>query len=305
MPQTPLTAIIITHQEEKNLPECLRSIAGWTREIIIVDSGSTDRTKEIADKFGARWVTHPFETHSKQWKWTLENVPIATDWVFGFDADQRITPELRDEIVSLFTSRPEELATFDGFFVRRRQVFRGKWIRHGAYYPIRQLLMYRLAKAHVDTADFVDHHITVHGNLGNLKHDMVESNRKEEDISFWIDKHNRYAVLQAREELRRRRGEVAWQVRPRLFGTPDQQKVWLKDRWSHLPLYVRPFIYYFYRYFVRLGFLDGKQGFLFHFLQAFWYRLLVDINLDQLMTEEKKQAKIEARQQAGGPPMPV
>ncbi len=291
MPPVPLTAIVVTHNEEKNLPECLESIAGWAREIIIVDSGSTDRTKEIADQFGARWVVHPFETHSQQWKWTLENVPIETEWVFGLDADQRITPELREEIVSLFTTRQDELAKHDGFFVRRRQVFRGKWIRHGAYYPIYQLLMYRVARARVDAADFVDHHITVEGTLGKLKKDMIESNRKEEDISFWIDKHNHYAVLQAKEEFRRRSGGGPPQGRATRFGKPDQRIVWLKERWSHLPLYGRPFIYYFYRYFIRLGFLDGKQGFIFHFLQAFWYRLLVDINLDQLISESRKEAQ--------------
>ena len=110
---------------------------------------------------------------------------------------------------------------------------------------------------------------------------MIEENHNEDDIGAWIAKHNRYAQLQAREEMSR--------VPPagRFFGSPDDRVRWLKRAWARQPLYVRPFLYFFYRYFIRLGILDGKQGLIFHFMQALWYRLLVDVNIAQLRAESK------------------
>jgi hypothetical protein len=138
----------------------------------------------------------------------------------------------------------------------------------------------------------VDHHFRVHGETVLVPHDIVEDNRNEASIAAWTAKHNRYASLQAREELARLRAPLAPGLRPSLFGSPDQRVLWLKRRWASLPLYWRPVLYFLYRYVVRLGFLDGKQGFIFHVLQGFWYRLLVDINLDEL-----RQAGASAREQ--------
>jgi hypothetical protein len=145
--------------------------------------------------------------------------------------------------------------------------------------------MLKLVRHHrswCDERELIDFRLYVKGQTRLLQHDVIEANENEADISFWIAKHNRFAVLQAREEKRRTSDGIAWAVTPSLFGTPDQRVLWLKDRWYRMPLYVRPFIYFFYRYILRFGFLDGKEGFVFHFLQAFWYRLLVDINLDDL-----------------------
>jgi hypothetical protein len=132
----------------------------------------------------------------------------------------------------------------------------------------------------------MDHHFYVPGKVRKLRFDIVEDNQKEIDISTWIEKHNRYARLHAKEEFLRRREMHAWPIQPQLFGSPDQVVVWLKVRWYHIPLYFRPFLYFLYRYIVRLGFLDGKQGFIFHFFQGCWYRLLIDIHLDELLTNQ-------------------
>jgi len=113
---------------------------------------------------------------------------------------------------------------------------------------------------------------------------LIEENHKEDDITFWIDKHNRYASRLAEEDRRRAGHAPARPIAPALFGSPDQRILWLKNLWSRLPLYARPLLYFIYRYFLRLGFLDGKQGFIFHFLQGFWFRLLVDIKLDEART---------------------
>jgi hypothetical protein len=131
-----------------------------------------------------------------------------------------------------------------------------------------------------DPRELVDHHFHVTGPCGHLAGDLIEDNRNEAAIFEWVAKHNRYARAQAREELQRLENGHAGPGRWR--GTADQRTARLKWMWLRLPLYWRPLAYFVYRYVVRLGFLDGKEGFVFHFLQACWYRLLVDINRDEL-----------------------
>lgn len=283
----PISVIVLTFNEQTNLDDCLRSVAGWAGQLVVVDSGSSDGTLAIARRYGATVLHHPFSSHARQWAWALANAPRTHPWVFGLDADQRITPELRDELARRF-ARPETLAGLAGFYIKRRQIFRGRWIRHGGYYPKYLLKLFRLDAVRLDQHDLMDHHFYVEGRSALLKNDLIEDNQKEHDIAFWIAKHNRYAQLHAQEELERRIGGGGWPLRAALLGSPDQRVIWLKQRWYRLPLYLRPFVYFFYRYLGQLGFLDGKQGFIFHFLQAFWYRLLVDIHLDDLLRKRRE-----------------
>lgn len=278
-PRVPMTAIVLTYNEEPNIGACLESLAEWTGDLFVVDSLSTDATQSIAEQYGAHVVEHAFESHARQWSWALEHLPIRHEWVLGLDADQRVMPELKAEVLELFSDGGARLDGIDGLYVNRRQIFRGRWIRHGGYYPKYLLKLFRPDRVHIDEHDLIDHHFYVAGPTRKLKHDLVEDNVREADIAFWLEKHIRYAALQARVEGFRQ----GWgPLTPALHGNPDQRTARMKQVWERLPLYVRPVLYFAYRYFVRLGFLDGKQGFLFHFLQGFWYRLLVDIYLDEL-----------------------
>ena len=277
-PRVPLAAVILTFNEERNLDECLGSLAGWVSELHVVDSGSTDQTLAIAARHRARVTPHSFETHAKQWQWALQTLPLDADWVLALDADQHVTPELAAEIGRLVISNDPAIA---GGYVKRRQVFRGRWIRHGGYYPKYLLKLFRRSAVWMDEGDLVDHHFHVRGNTVLLDHDIVEDNRNEASIAAWTAKHNRYAVLQAKEQVARAAAGTSG-TRAALFGTPDERVLWLKQVWNGLPLYWRPALYFVYRYVLRLGFLDGREGFVFHVLQAFWYRLLVDINVDEL-----------------------
>jgi glycosyltransferase involved in cell wall biosynthesis len=289
----PITAIIPTYNEEANLEACMQGLSGWIGEVFVVDSGSTDATIAIAEQYGARVVRHPFETHARQWAWALENLPCSHEWILGLDADQRVTPALRAEIVRLFTEDAETLRVVNGFYMNRRQIFRGRWIRHGGYYPKYLLKLVRRQRVRIDSNDFLDHHLHVAGRTAKLRQDLIEDNRKENDIAFWIDKHVRYAALLALEERLRRAGGAA-PITPSLRGNPDQRALWQKRVWWTLPRYARPFLYFAYRYFIRLGFLDGREGLIFHFLHACWFRLLVDIKLDEMKQLETLPARREA-----------
>jgi glycosyltransferase involved in cell wall biosynthesis len=280
--ETPVAAVVLTWNEERNLPGCLESLRGWVNEIVVVDSGSTDRTREIARQSAARIVEHPFETHARQWAWALRSIEVRADWVLGLDADQRITPELAAEIQRVLA---DGAPGWNGFYLKRRQIFRGTWIRHGGYYPKYLLKLFRRAAVSVDERELVDHHFCVAGRAGRLRHDLVEENLNENDLTTWIAKHVRYAALQAQEEFTR--GGTPAATARLIGGTPDERVAWWRHRvWERLPLYVRPLLYFLYRYVVRLGFLDGKEGFLFHFLQAYWYRVLVDARIDELRRRE-------------------
>lgn len=275
--RVPVSVIVLTFNEERNLAACLESVRDWAEEIFVVDSGSTDRTRAIAEDLGARVVTHAFETHARQWEWALNELPIRTAWVLALDADQRVTPELHAELARVLAATG--IDGVHGFFVKRKQIFRGRWIRHGGYYPKYLLKIFRPGAVSLDANDLVDHHFVVAGAVRKLDGDLLEDNKNEARIAEWTAKHNRYAVLQAREEIT---GAAAPPRQSRLFGSPDERTRRLKGLWRRLPIFVRPCLYVFYRYVLRLGFLDGKEGFIFHVLQGFWYRLLVDINIDEM-----------------------
>jgi glycosyltransferase involved in cell wall biosynthesis len=304
---TPIVSVIVlTFDEERNLRACLSSVVGLTPDIFVVDSGSTDRTVAIAAEFGAQVVRHPFESHARQWQWSLSTLPIRSPWVLALDADQALTPELKASMSENLLSWTSA-GTPVGGYLNRRQIFRGRWIRHGGYYPKYLLKLFRRDAVVLDEDDLVDHHFHVTGPTAILAGDLIEDNRNESDIAVWIAKHNRYAVQQAREETAR---SVDPDQRPtRAFGSPDERTRWQKRIWYRLPLYARPFGYFIYRYVFRLGFLDGKEGFIFHFLQAFWYRLLVDINRDELRSANAARMELAsqrspAKDMGTAPPRP-
>jgi len=277
----PLSVLVTTRNEEANVERCLRSVHGFADQIFVLDSESTDRTVEIARRY-AEVHTLAYD-HSRiiPWifQWGLDNLPLRNDWVLILEADQALTPALRDEIAALL-ARPD--VREDGFYIRRRQIFRGKPLRFGGYGSKVLLKLFRRSRSELDPVE-QDTRVYVRGPVGRLRAPLEEWNLKEDSIQFYLQKHLRYAEAFATEELKRRQGNLPWKTAPRLFGTPDERVLWLKDRYYRMPLFVRPALYFLYRYFILLGVLDGKNGFIFHFLQAFWFRLIVDIRLQELM----------------------
>lgn len=281
-----VSVVILTFNEEQNIERCLQSVSGWADEIFLVDSFSSDGTLEIARKYTEKIVQHKYDGHAQQWQFALENLQFKNEWILALDADFILTRELAEGIALAIQPNSD----INGYYVRHRQVFRGRFIRHGTIYPRYWLRLFRRGCVSVDANDLVDLHFYVNGKTEKIEFDVIEDNHKERDISFWINKQCKFAKRQAEEEVLRKYGKTKFPVNPSLTGTPDQRTLFLKKYWYRMPLFVRPFIYFLYRYLFRLGFLDGKEGFIYHFTQAFLYRLLVDIELDGLIKRKQHNA---------------
>ena len=278
----PVTLLVTTRNEAANIERCLSSAHQFIDQIFVIDSDSEDETVSLACKYAE--VVNLAYDHSKiiPWiyQWGLDNLAIRNDWVMILEADQMLTPQLKSELERLFTKPVRE----DGFYVRRQQVFRGKALRFGGYGSKYMLKLFRRTAGELDPEE-TDTRVYVKGVVGRLRSPIIEENQKEKEILFYLEKHLRYADAFAREELRRREEGFKWKQQPKLFGTPDQRVLWLKQKFFRLPLYIRPFLYFFYRYVILLGFLDGKQGAIFHFMQAFWFRLVWDVRLEELIAK--------------------
>jgi hypothetical protein len=275
--------------------KCLQSIHAFLDQVFVIDSDSTDQTAATARQY-AEVVNLPYD-HSRiiPWifQWGLDNLPIRNDWVMILEADQKLSPALRNELRLLFA---KSAIAENGFYIRRIQVFRGRLLRFGGYGSKYMVKLFRRSAGELDPEE-TDTRVYVKGEVGKLKSPIVEENVKENDILFYLEKHLRYIDAFAREEFRRGQG-VRWKVNPRALGTPDERLLWLKGIYYRLPLYVRPFLYFIYRYVILLGILDGKQGGVFHFLQAFWFRLMLDIRLEEIQ-KSAKAASTESRESSG------
>lgn len=261
-----LTVIILTFNEEDNLAQALKSVCGWAEYVYILDSFSTDQTLNIARSFPCQVFQNPFVNYGSQRNFAITKLPVCTEWIFFLDADEYLTEPLKREIEEKLPH-----TVYQGFYIKRRFYFMGRWIKYGGYYPTWILRLFQKTRARVVRE--INEHVQIEGSTDFLEHDFVDSNRK--GIGHWIEKHNRYADFEAQQlHNNTRRCEYA-----RFWGTQAQKKQWIRDYvWSpFLPPLIRPFLYFIYRYFFRFGFLDGKEGFIYHFLQGLWFQFLIDV----------------------------
>jgi glycosyltransferase involved in cell wall biosynthesis len=270
-----VSVVVLAYNEELNLPDCLESLRGLPCDVFVVDSGSTDGTREIAQAAGARVVEHPFENYSAQRNWAQENLPLSCDWVMHLDADERLTPELVAEIAKVLRNPQRGI---DGFLFRKRTVFMGRWIRHGGHYPSYHLRLFRRDRGRCEHRLY-DQHFVVNGKTATLNNDYIDV--LTADLNQWTARHLRWAELEAQEAMSAQLD--VGRVQARAFGDPIQRRRWLRESfYGRWPLFLRPFLYWSYRYFLRLGFLDGREGLVFHFLQGCWFRLMIDVKLYEL-----------------------
>ena len=271
-----LSVIILTQDEETNLPAALSSLRGLDPEVFVVDSGSADRTVEIARAAGCHVVEHPFENYAVQRNWAFDHLPIRTPWTLCLDADERLTPELVDEIKET-VARQDSLN--DGYMLRKRTIFMGRWLRHGGQYPAYHLRLFRSGRGRCE-ARLYDQHFVVEGRVGRLRNDYIDVITS--DLATFVVRHNRWAELEAEEILARRAGTArpGPAVAPVLTGTAIERRRFLRTRvYQRFPLFVRAFLFWFYGYVLRAGFLDGVEGLVFHTLQRFWFRFLIDARI--------------------------
>ena len=276
--------VILTYNEEDHIPRLLESIKGLNAQTFVLDSGSTDQTIAICRSYGAETASHPFENHPKQWHAALNAFQFSSPWLICLDADQVVTPELFAQLQNFSDS---EHRGIDGIYFNRKNYFKGHWLRYGGYYPKYLLKMIRTGKGISDLNENMDHRFVVPGKTITWKKGhIIEENLKENNISFWISKHNRYSDLLAQEEIERMNAMRSQTVRTDFWGNPDERTAWLKNLWWKLPRFFRPFLYFTYRMIFQLGILDGKTGILFHFLQGFWFRIIVDVKINEILKQK-------------------
>jgi glycosyltransferase involved in cell wall biosynthesis len=267
MKRASLVAIVLTKNEERDLPACLDSLKNLATEIYVIDSGSTDRTHAIAEEHGALVLSHPFVNHATQLNWALENVPSYADWVLRIDADERISARQRQELSQALTQAPDEVT---GFEIARRIRFLGRELRYGDTYPIWLLRVWRRGEGRCEDAWMDEHIVLRRGRVLRVEGDLIHEIPK--DLTEWTAKHNWYASRECQNI-------TAQEAAAKLEGQAGRKR-WIKQNvYLRLPLFYRAFFYWFYRYFLKLGFLDGAQGLAYHCLQGFWYRFLVDAKL--------------------------
>jgi glycosyltransferase involved in cell wall biosynthesis len=270
-----ISVIILTHNEEKHIGRCIASLLPFTKQIFIVDSFSTDQTVEIARAMGAVVVQNPWVNYATQFNYGIRHIPFQTTWLMRMDADEYVLPELATEINNRLTILPDDVS---GIYVKRRVMFMNRWMRHGDYYPIWLLRIWRSGQG-ICEESWMDEHIKLStGRSIQFEHDLVDHNLN--NLTWWTQKHNLYAIREVIDILNIRFNfDQSIRVEPKFFGTQEQRKRYLKQRYASLPLFTRPLLYFLYRYFVRLGILDGRPGLMWHFLQGLWYRFLVDAKL--------------------------
>lgn len=262
----PLTVLILTKNEAPNIPYCLGSVVGWAAAVFVLDSGSTDRTVALAEADGATVFHRDFDNYAAQRNYAIEALPIQTEWVLFLDADEYASAALKQAIEAVLGI--SEAA--NGYFIPFKFIFMNRWIRHGGYYPTYILRLFRRgAVQHIDRE--MDEQITVLGTTGHIHEPFVHHDRKP--VRFWYEKHARYTQFQVADLLKSDHEKTLRWVDA---TTQRDRKRWVKEQvWGRIPVLLRPFLYFAYRYFLLLGFLDGRAGFIYHFSHAFLYQFMI------------------------------
>jgi glycosyltransferase involved in cell wall biosynthesis len=287
-----ITFVILTFNEEYRLPGCLDSLRGLNSKIFAVDSFSTDGTVELLAERGVRYLQRRFINYGDQRRWAQNENPFRTSWVFHLDADERLTDELRIWLETEFSTLS---VTYDGFLFSRRTVFMGRWIRWGGHYPAYHLRLFKAALGNCEHKAY-DQHFVVAGKVLKTRHvDVIDT--VTTDLESFVRSHDRWASLEAAEAVS---AGKSGEIRSAFGGNPIERRRWLKSNiYQRAPLFVRSFAYFIYRYIFRLGFLDGREGLVFHVLQGFWFRFLVDAKILELQNKSSSDS-LSRGNNAGG-----
>jgi glycosyltransferase involved in cell wall biosynthesis len=279
-----LTVIILTKNEEIHLRRALASVEAIADRVFVIDSGSHDSTVAIARHSGAVVLTNTWVNHASQFNWALDHLPRDTDWVLRLDADEIVSEGLADEISVDLTCVPDQIK---GIYISRRINFLSRPIRWGGVFPVRSVRLFRYGFGRCENR-WMDEHIIVEGCIGEFMGEIIDDNLNS--LTWWTEKHNGYSSREVIDLLNLEYGFRPHESIANLRGGQQAGvKRWIKERvYSRIPGGFRAVLYFAYRYFVRLGFLDGREGTAFHVLQGFWYRYLVDVKLHEVKCYMKR-----------------
>lgn len=272
-----LTVIILTYNEEMHIRRCIKNVAPIAQEIFLVDSFSTDRTLEIAKGYSnVHILQNKWENnYAKQFNWGLQHSPIKTKWVLRLDADEYLMPELVEELQEKLPSLPEDVS---GIIFNRRHIFMDKWMKRGIY-PVKLLRVFQLGKGMCEQRLMDEHIQLTEGCAVEFEHDFCDHNLN--DLSWFCHKHVNYAIREAVDllDIELDLTGAAETDGEKNISKQAQAKRMKKHKYAKQPLFWRSFAYFCYRYFVKGACLDGKVGFIWTFLQGWWYRTLVDAKI--------------------------
>lgn len=274
-----LAAVILTRDEEANLSGCLRSLRDLADEVYVVDSGSADATVQVAEAVGAQVLPHPFENHARQMNWAIENIPTTAEWLVRIDADERVSPQLARELRKLIETATDDVT---GILIARRTQFMGKRLRFGGTFPVWLLRVWRRGAGRCEDRWMDEHIVVAEGRVVRVRGELLHVIPKS--LADWSRKHIWYAERELRDIAAPAGGDV-------LSGQAAVVRAAKMAVYYRLPSMARVLAFWIYRYILRLGFLDGKVGFLYHFLQCAWYRMLVDGLLEEAEITAKSETE--------------
>lgn len=275
-----LTVVILTKNESLHISRALENIKNIANKVIVVDSFSSDTTVEIAKSHGATVLQNKFINYSNQFQWALDNAKISSKWIMRLDADEIIENDLLIELESKIPYMSEDIA---GINIKRKHIFMDRWVRHGGRYPLVLLRIWRNGQGRIEDRWMDEHMVVWGGRTITLNGGFADHNLN--DITFFTTKHNAYATREAIDVLIQRhklahRDEV---LNTKSASAQAAIKRVLKESlYNRLPFTVSAFLYFLWRYIFQLGFLDGRSGLVYHFLQGYWYRFLVGAKLMEL-----------------------
>ena len=279
--RNPISVIIPTKDEERNIADCIKSVS-WCGEIIVYDSISSDHTIEIAQRLGANIVQRSFDNFATHKNWALDNIPFKHEWILLIDADERVTSELRKEI-----NIAREKNNFEVYYIPRKNLFRGKWIRHGGWFPDYQLRFFRRGSARYEER-IVHEHMVIEGQAGYLQQPLIHHDFK--GLERYFERHNTYSSMEAVEAfniLNKTKNSV--QIDKGLQKARSWRRRGLKE-FAYRFLPCRALVKFLWMYVFKCGFLDGRMGFRYCLLHAF-YEYQVSLKLEELVDPDSPMHK--------------
>ena len=274
-----ISVIILTYNEEIHIRRCIENVIPIVKSVFVIDCYSTDRTIEIAQSFEkVKVLQNKWINYSTQFNWAIDNAPITTKWVLRLDADEYLSEELKQELISRL---PDLDTRYSGIVFPLRRVFLGRTIKRGMN-QVKLLRLFRYGCARSENRSMDEHIQVFKGEIIEFKNEFADDNLN--DLSWWSKKHIGYSIREAADLL-----DIEFNLtgnaendNTKLISSQAYQKRMEKHKYARLPLFWRSFAYFCYRYFFKLGFTEGKEGFLWHFLQGWWYRTLVDAKIFEI-----------------------